>query len=369
MMSLRPLFGHQLLRTQLASAARTARLPSSLLLTGPRGVGKQRLALWLGQRLLCTDPAAAAETEPCGQCTPCRYALRMQHPDLHWFFPRPKPKDREPSPEDVRADFQAAVEDRVAADGLWEAAAGMDGLYVATTRALVHTASRRPAMAAGSVFVVGDAERMVSQEGSDQAANAFLKLLEEPPSGTTLILTSSEPGALLPTIRSRVITVRVAPLRASEMAEFMADEAVLKRLGGAAATSAASRALAGHGAPGRLLAGDSSAQAAELARQLLDAAAAPDTPAGVALRARTAAQQGVSKARGALSDTLEMLTVLLHARARAHAERGEERHARRVATAISVLENTKPFTQQNVTPFLLTAALLDDLHPLLASPE
>ena len=58
--------------------------------------------------------------------------------------------------------------------------------------------------------MIGDAERMVAQEGSDQAANAFLKLLEEPPADTTLILTSSEPGALLPTIRSRSVSVRVA---------------------------------------------------------------------------------------------------------------------------------------------------------------
>ena len=47
-------------------------------------------------------------------------------------------------------------------------------------------------------MVIGDAERMVVQEGTDVAANAFLKLLEEPLPDTTLLLTSSDPGALLP---------------------------------------------------------------------------------------------------------------------------------------------------------------------------
>ena len=46
---------------------------------------------------------------------------------------------------------------------------------------------------------------LVVQEGQDEAANAFLKLLEEPPPHALIVLTSSEPGALLPTIRSRVI--------------------------------------------------------------------------------------------------------------------------------------------------------------------
>ena len=63
-------------------------LPSSLLLHGPRGVGKQRLALWLGQLLLCQANDDAEM--PCGRCTACRFALELGHPDLRWFFPRPR---------------------------------------------------------------------------------------------------------------------------------------------------------------------------------------------------------------------------------------------------------------------------------------
>ena len=61
-------------------------------------------------------------------------------------------------------------------DGLWATPSGTDGIYIASVRALVQIASIRPAMASRAVFIVGDAERMVSQIGSDQAANAFLKL-------------------------------------------------------------------------------------------------------------------------------------------------------------------------------------------------
>lgn len=372
MMSLRPLFGHDTLRHRLAGALRAGRLPSSLLLTGPRGVGKQRLALWLGQRLLCTgadawDAGVAEPVEPCGGCPHCRYAGRLQHPDLHWYFPRPRLKDGDASADEVRADLADAIAERMEAHGLWSASSGMEALYIATSRALVQAASKRPAMASRAVFVIGDAERMVSQEGADQAANAFLKLLEEPPEGTTLILTSSEPGALLPTIRSRVVTLRVAPLSPEAMHAFLHDDAVRARLGASAAEESALLAQAG-GCPGRLLEDAAGTEARDAARRLLDAALAPRSPDGDALRALVAASTGVSKARGAYADALDALGALLHERIRDAIDRQLERHARRCATAIATLEAYKLRTQQNVTPQLLTAALLDDLADLLARP-
>lgn len=379
-MSLRPVYGHEALRHRLASAHHADRLPSSLLLTGPRGVGKQRLALWLGQLLLCeggapSDPmglideaSRGAPTEPCGRCQQCRYSARLQHPDLHWFFPRLKPKDgREPSIEDVRAELAEAAAERIAADGLWAASTGMEALHLTSVRALLHAATLRPAMAARSVFVVGDAERMISQEGADQAANAFLKLLEEPPVGTTLILTSSEPGALLPTIRSRVVTLRVTPLTPHDVSAFLDDPAVHAKLGHHAADVPAMLTRAS-GAPGQLLESASSADAQEAARQLLDAALAPRSADGDALRAQVAAKSGITKARGAYSDALDALTVLLHQRIRGALDRGLDRHARHVAMAIAVLERTKLHTQHNVTPQLITAVLLDELADLLARP-
>lgn len=372
MMSLRPLFGHEALRRRLAAAHRAGRLPSSLLLTGPRGVGKQRLALWLGQRLLCSgadrwDAGVAEPVEPCGSCPHCRYAVRLQHPDLHWYFPRPRLKDGDASADDVRADLAEVTAERMEAQGLWAASSGLDALYVATSRAIVQTASKRPAMASRAVFVIGDAERMVSQEGADQAANAFLKLLEEPPDGTTLILTSSEPGALLPTIRSRVVTLRVAPLGPEDMHAFLRDEAVQARLGRSTADDAAVLAQAG-GCPGRLFEDAAGADARDAARQLLDAALAPRSPEGEAQRALVAASTGVSKARGAYADALDALSGLLHERIRDAIDAQLDRHARRCAIAIARLEAYKLRTQQNVTPQLLTAALLDDLADLLARP-
>ena len=72
-MSLRPLYGHDAVRDRLSQAVRAGRLPQAILLHGPRGVGKQRLGLWLGQLILCEKDGR----EPCGTCQACRMAQNL----------------------------------------------------------------------------------------------------------------------------------------------------------------------------------------------------------------------------------------------------------------------------------------------------
>ena len=121
------------------------------------------------------------------------------------------------------------------------------GIHLGTVENLRQRATRRPAMGPRSIFVIGRAEQMVSQAASQEAANAFLKLLEEPPPDVYLLLTSSRPGALLPTVLSRVLSVRVLPLQDREVTEF------LETHGGASADDAARAARLAQGSIGRAL--------------------------------------------------------------------------------------------------------------------
>ena len=138
-MSIVDLYGHERLRERIAGAISPDALPSSMLFHGPRGVGKQRLALWLGQALLCTGTAP----RPCGACPQCRFSLALTHPDLQWVFPRPRLKDSDPSREDVRDDYAQAIAERTAKNGLYTPPSGSDGIFVATIRAVVRAAVRR----------------------------------------------------------------------------------------------------------------------------------------------------------------------------------------------------------------------------------
>jgi DNA polymerase-3 subunit delta' len=362
-----PLHGHAPIRRRLLDAAVRDALPASLLLQGPRGVGKQRLALWLGQALLCEGAMDERDGgEPCARCRHCRYAVDLTHPDLHWYFPRERPKNPDQTPAEVQADYAAARAERVERQGLYAPASGMEALFVATVRALVQSAAVSPALARRKVFVVGDAERMVAQEGADAAANAFLKLLEEPPADTMLILTSSEPGALLPTIRSRVVTLRVPPLGAAEVEALLADpqvKGVLESDG--LRESAASLAASIGGAPGGLFGGAARSAAAGEAQRLLDAVLRGGRPE----RLRAAFLQGASKARGAFSDVLDALTVALRDVARdasaprsaAHPTPRDEHRALAASRAVDAVERAKLRAGGNVSPQLLTAELLREM--------
>jgi DNA polymerase-3 subunit delta' len=354
-----PLYGHHTLRARLAQALSRETLPSTLLFEGMRGVGKQRLALWLAQLLLCERPG----DEPCGACSGCRYVIELQHPDLHWYFPRPRPKDSDPDLEDVRLDIGEAIAERAAERGLYAPPSGMDGIFVATTRLMVQQAALSPALAKRKVFIVGDAERMVSQEGKDEAANAFLKLLEEPPTNTTIVLTSSEPGALLPTVRSRVVAIRVAPLVLTDLEAFMADEAVADRLDQEQEVPEArsQRVTFALGAPGRLLAGEGLVAAQQTARRMLEAVSGPADA-----RYDAAWQTSSTKARGSFADTLDALTVELHARTAGGVRRGAGDTAFAASRAIDAVEVAKERILTNVSPQLITVNLLRELRDLLS---
>ncbi|HUO52789.1 MAG TPA: hypothetical protein VMT93_09730 [Gemmatimonadaceae bacterium] len=358
-MPLLPLYGHDALRRRLQAAVARGALPASLLLHGPRGIGKQRLALWLGQLLLC-DGAGA---RPCGQCTACRDALQLAHPDLRWFFPHERADDdRDRAAKEVLDENAERCAERAAASGLYAPPPGTEAIYVADARALVWHAALTPTLAARKVIVVGDAERMVPQAGREEAANTFLKLLEEPPQDTTVILTTSEPGALLPTIRSRVVAIRVAPLPERDVRAWLADPAVVAALEDAGLPKGDSaRVELAAGAPGTLLGAGAREAAAESARRILAAASADR-----ATQMRTAFTLSNTKARGGFTESLDALTVILHQRARDAALHNDPHAAAAAARAIDAVQDARERAGGNVSPQLLGAALVRRLARELA---
>ena len=216
------IMGHGALLASLGRAIRDGSLPATVLVHGARGCGKQTLALWMARTSLCAEPAP-----PCERCASCRVALRLEHADIHWYFPLPRPKGTyspakmaealedarlERLEEYRRARLRPPLED------------GVVGIYLATVLGIRSRAHKRPALGDAQWFVIGDAEHLVSQEASPEAANALLKLLEEPPSGSRFVLTSSRPDALLETIRSRALPVHLPPLPTSEVASFLERE-------------------------------------------------------------------------------------------------------------------------------------------------
>ena len=371
-MSLVDLVGHEEVRQALARAAERDRLSQSILLHGPAGAGKERLGLWLGQLLLCAEPGPDG---PCDRCHSCTLARRLEHPDLHWFFPLPRPGSMPPEKQREKLEEHRAEELALRrSDPLHRPKFDKAPAYfVGAVHTLRTMAATRPAMGRRQVFVVGDAELMVPQESSQEAANAFLKLLEEPPAGTTLILTTHRPGSLLPTILSRVLGVRVPALAPDPIARFLQEHA------GVESGEAERQAARADGSLGRALdrvAESGDADAEEEARRMLVAVLDPEPVSRLSL----ALAQGPFGARGedfqqrldALATGLRDLAAVAVGGAAAGetsiaplVERRGNRplpHPANVKRALDRVDETRRLAFGNVNPQLLLAELLGGLH-------
>lgn len=378
-MSLHPHWGHASLLGTLARARERQSLPAALLIHGPKGVGKQHLALWLGRLLLCAHPGPGG---PCESCPSCRMALKIEHPDLHWFFPLPRPKNAS-TPEKLEKALETAR---------WEALSerrkdplkshigdGPRSLYLAAARTLRKQAQRRPSLGDHQIFLIAEAETLSPKDSSSEAANALLKILEEPPRGTSLILTSGEPGRLLPTIRSRTTHLHLPPLSTREVVDFLME---MKGVGPEEAERIGTLSQGAIGRALRLLPdGDDEGSLEKIrlnARALLSATLAP-TPAAtykMALGFKTTGSRG-------LMELLEFLEEWL--RDLAHAAQGVPASAlnpdgesffrdtlarwtiqpRDVAKAVEKVDVARMRAAGNANPQLLVFGLLQELRKTL----
>lgn len=193
----------------------SGKMPSSLLFTGQEGAGKELAAMWLAARLNCESPGprgACGSPDSRGKtrCPACEKAGRLEHPDIHIVYPLPSGPVEKTVPEIMesrRGDFMAA--------GEFEGKARSIG--IAQVRAMIEEASKQPFEGKRSVVILSEAHM-----ATVEAQNAFLKLLEEPPRSTVLILVTDHPDRLLATIKSRCHEVRFDILPDAVVKEFLA---------------------------------------------------------------------------------------------------------------------------------------------------
>ncbi len=357
------LVGHQEARQRIAKAAGSGRLPQVLVVVGPAGVGKQRFALWLAQLLFCRQPGA----EPCGRCPACRQVDGLVHPDLHWFVPiaRPKATDADKQIEEAAEALAQAMEDR-RARSLYTGPDGMASHGMASVRLLHRRAALTPVAGSRKVFILGDADRLVTQESSQEAANALLKLLEEPPADSVFVLTTADSRRLLPTIRSRAVPLRLGRLSDDEVAEAL-------RSGGAPAETLRVAGEAGGSVGAVLAAGEASGAAYDAAREMLEAVL--EGRAGVPARMERALRQTPWAARGEFTAMLDALADTLGEAARAAL--GEQprrklpdrlrdrRDPAALIRAIDRVADAREAAAGNVNPQLLLATLGEELAEVL----
>lgn len=146
----------------LKGILKTRRIANAYLFAGPSGAGKKFAAVQFAKALIC-------EKGGCETCSSCSKIQESSHPDVHLI----------------------ATEQN------------KDSISIEQIRNMQKDVCLRPFLAELKVYIIEDAERM-----SEEATNSLLKILEEPPSDTVFILTTSSPQNIFPTIISRCQTVR-----------------------------------------------------------------------------------------------------------------------------------------------------------------
>ena len=173
-----PLAGNARIREALTAAVGSGRLPHAILIEGDKGTGRHTLAAFIARAAVCEG-----ENKPCGECRGCRLEHAGTHPDI-WTV----------APED-----------------------GKKNITVAQIRALRSEAYVKPHMSARRVFIIDMADTM-----NEQAQNALLKVLEEPPGSVLFILIAENKAALLDTVISRCTVLSLSPPEISEAEKYMA---------------------------------------------------------------------------------------------------------------------------------------------------
>jgi len=180
------LVSHQPQVEMFRRAIQRERLAHGFLLIGPKGIGKRFFAETLAQCLFC-ETIPDAELDACGTCSSCRQIQAGHHPDLLQIG---LPEGKKILPISL-----------LVGDDAHRGRAG-----------LCYEISHAPMSAPRRIAIIDDAEAM-----NDEAANALLKTLEEPPAGAILILLAPDSEAVLPTIRSRCQPVHFSAFHHSEL--------------------------------------------------------------------------------------------------------------------------------------------------------
>ncbi len=175
------------------------RLPGAMLFVGEEGVGKKLFALEIAKALNCKKPHGV---EGCGECPACKRISEFN-------FPQSSGSD----------DWEHIIWTNHPDVGMVVAPRRV--FLVDQMREIEGAANYRPFEGAARFFLIDDADKM-----NIQSANALLKILEEPPHTSFIILLTSRPAQLLSTVRSRCQMIRFSPLAAEEIENYLTENKI-----------------------------------------------------------------------------------------------------------------------------------------------
>lgn len=210
------------IKERLTDSVKRENVAHALLFDGRSGSAALPLALAFATYINCENPGGG---DSCGQCAACNKYDKLMHPDLSFTFPTAGGK--KVLSENFMAEWREFVKENPFgsySDWLNHISIRQGNIPVEESRQIIQNLSLKSYEGGYKVVVIWHVESMAAP-----AANALLKILEEPPEKTLFLLVTSDYNRLLPTIQSRVQRVAVRELEEQEMITFLADRHGLTR--------------------------------------------------------------------------------------------------------------------------------------------
>lgn len=218
-MRFKEIIGHRNEIEKLTAMADGGRLPHALLLHGPAGIGKTRVARAFLQYLYCTDRRGG---DSCGHCPACLQTEKLNNPDIHYIYPVVK----KTSPrKDISADYAEQWNEFILHNSYMPVEGWQDAIEAGNSRPAIYVTESEEIVRLASLSAYGNGYKAflvwLPEKMNMEAANKLLKIIEEPFSDTLFILVSNSPGDIITTIRSRLQAVEFGPLHEDEIKEFL----------------------------------------------------------------------------------------------------------------------------------------------------
>ena len=227
-MAWKDIIGQTTVKNLLQRAILEDRVAHAYCFIGIEGTGKEAVAIEFAKAVNCEEPVISqGKIDACGKCISCRMTNSLQHPNIQIIYSLPTPKSMDSRKDNIAEKLSDEQIAEIQEQNAMKAAnpyykiqiSKASQIKIAQVREVKRGLSLAPNSGGRRFIMVFNAEEMTAE-----SANAFLKTLEEPQTHTTIILTTSQPQLILPTILSRCQQVFFQTLPDDELELYLQNK-------------------------------------------------------------------------------------------------------------------------------------------------
>lgn len=226
-MYFKDIVGQQDLKKQLILSAKKEVVPHAQIFCGQGGAGTFALALGYARYLNCTD---RSETDACGHCPSCVKYDNLEHPDLHFVFPIVSKKERK---KEVCDDYLPEWRSFLKGNTYFTMDEWLEVMDAGNSQAIIYSRESEEILRKLSLKIYEATYRILlvwlPEKMHVSCANKLLKIIEEPPQNTIILLVSEEPDMVLGTILSRAQRINIRPICQDDIMQALVEQEKLEK--------------------------------------------------------------------------------------------------------------------------------------------